>query len=69
MCEANAYLYRGEKLELLMERVDRVVPQEGKIYLKNIFGQQKTIAAKIKEMRLVDHSIILEMTEGDPCQK
>lgn len=63
MCEANAYFVKDDKEELLMERVDRVVPQNGEIYLESIFGQRKTIAARIKELNLVDHRIILEMLE------
>lgn len=63
MCEANAYLYKDDKEELLMERVDKVVPQNGEIYLESIFGQRKTIAARIKELNLVDHRIILELLE------
>lgn len=65
MCEANAYLIKDDKEELLMERVDRVVPQNGEIYLANIFGQRKTITARIKELNLVDHRIILEMTQEE----
>ena len=60
MCEANAYLFKGDKEELLMERVDKVVPQNGVVYLESIFGQRKTLAARIKELNLVDHRIILE---------
>ncbi|TWH51633.1 CooT family nickel-binding protein [Sporomusa sp. KB1] len=60
MCEANAYLLKDNKEELLMERVDRVVPQNGEIYLESIWGQRTTIAARIKELNLVDHRIILE---------
>jgi len=62
MCEANAYLFKDDKEELLMERVDRVVPQNGEIYLESIWGQRKTVAARIKELNLVDHRIILEPT-------
>lgn len=65
MCEANAYLFRNDQEELLMERVDRVVPQSGEIYLESIWGQRKTIAARIKELNLVDHRIILEMIEEE----
>lgn len=60
MCEANAYLFKDDKEELLMERVDKVVPQNGEVYLESIFGQRKTLAARIKELNLVDHRIILE---------
>lgn len=60
MCEANVYITNSGKEELLMERVDRLIPQGGEVFLENIFGQRKTIAARIKELHLVDHRIILE---------
>lgn len=60
MCEANAYLLKDGKEQLVLERVDKVVPREDGIVLENIFGQQKTIGARIKELALVDHKIILE---------
>ncbi|KKM09212.1 RNA-binding protein [Clostridiales bacterium PH28_bin88] len=61
MCEANAYLYKeddGE--ELILENVDRVIPQENGILLEDIFGKRQLVKARIKEMALVDHKIILE---------
>lgn len=60
MCEANAYLNKDGHQELILENVDRVVPQEDGILLEDIFGRRKLIRAKIKEMILVDHKIILE---------
>lgn len=63
MCEANAYIVKDGVEELLLERVDKVIPGEEGILLENIFGQQKLIKAKIKEMALVNHRIVLEKTE------
>lgn len=60
MCEANAYLYENGQEELILESVDKVVPTDTEVYLQNIFGQQKTIKGRIKELLLVDHRIILE---------
>ncbi|MDD2498807.1 MAG: CooT family nickel-binding protein [Desulfitobacteriaceae bacterium] len=60
MCEANAYILNEGKEELYLEKVDRVIPQEGQLMLENIFGQRKIIKASIKELALVDHKIILE---------
>lgn len=61
MCEANAYLRKqGEQDELLLEMVDRVVPHEDGLLLEDIFGRRKIIKAKIVELALVDHKIILE---------
>jgi predicted RNA-binding protein len=60
MCEANAYLLRDGKEELVLESVDVVEPQDGKVYLKSIFGEQKVFDARIKVAYLVDHKILLE---------
>jgi len=60
MCEANAYLRKDGQDELFLESVDKVFQQEEELILENIFGQRKVIKAKIKEMALVDHRIILE---------
>lgn len=61
MCEANAYIIgdQGEET-LLLEGVDKVVPEGDKLILENIFGQRKIVKARIKELSLVDHKIILE---------
>ena len=61
MCEANVYIIdkKNEKT-LLMEAVDKLIPRENGIYLENIFGERKTVKAKIKEMALVEHDITLE---------
>lgn len=61
MCEQNVYMLNenGEE-KLLMESVDKFIPNDNGIYIENIFGERKTIHATIKEMRLVDHRIILE---------
>ena len=62
MCEANAYLRKqGAEDELFLEMVDRVVPyEEGSLLLEDIFDRRKIIRAKIVELALVDHKIILE---------
>ncbi len=61
MCEANAYLLKNGKEELILEAVDIVEPGEGgKIRMANIFGEQKVLAAKLKSMSLVNHRIILD---------
>lgn len=60
MCEAHAYLHKDDQDELFMENVDSVVPQEDGLVLENIFGQRKIIRARIKELALVEHKIILE---------
>jgi len=60
MCEANAYLRKDGQEELFLEMVDRVVPFEDGLLLQDIFGKRKIIKAKIVELALVEHKIILE---------
>jgi predicted RNA-binding protein len=60
MCEANAYLLQNGEEQLVMQSVDIVRPEQDGIYLQDIFGGQRTVKAKIKEMHLVDHRILLE---------
>jgi predicted RNA-binding protein len=60
MCEANAYLNKENQEELVLEDVMILRPEEGEIYLQNIFGEQKKVKARIKEMNLIDHRIVLE---------
>lgn len=61
MCEANVYLIdENGKESLYLESVDKIIPDEDGIMMENIFGQRKVIKARIKELALVDHRIILE---------
>ncbi len=62
MCEANAYLLKGDQEELVMEAVDVLEPRGEELYLKSIFGEQKFLRARLKSTSLVEHRILLE-----PC--
>jgi predicted RNA-binding protein len=61
MCEGNAYFFRDDKEELILNSVDLVKPQDdGGFLLIDIFGTQKILKGKLKQMNLVDHKIIFE---------
>jgi predicted RNA-binding protein len=60
MCEANAYLLKEGKEELILEDVSVLRPEKEELYLQNIFGEQKRVKARIREMNLLDHRIVLE---------
>lgn len=60
MCEANAYLLKNGKEELVLEAVDVVENEGDKLRVANIFGEQKILKARIRSMSLVEHKIILE---------
>jgi predicted RNA-binding protein len=60
MCEANAYIFENGREELYLENVDVMKPEEGKIFLKNLFGEQKVFEGEIKEISLLRHKIVLQ---------
>jgi predicted RNA-binding protein len=61
MCEASAFLFKDGKEELVLESVDEVTPEGDKAFrLVNIFGEQKIIKGKLKNMNLVNHKIVFE---------
>jgi predicted RNA-binding protein len=63
MCEASAYLYKNGKEELYLESVDILQPEGDQIFLKNLFGEQKTFRGKVREISLLKHKIVLEETK------
>jgi predicted RNA-binding protein len=59
MCEASAYMIQDGKETLILESVDIVEPMdEGGFMLRNIFGDQAIINARIFKMELVNHRIL-----------
>jgi predicted RNA-binding protein len=60
MCESSAYVLEDGKEELVLESVDLLENKKGEVMLINIFGEQKTVKAKVKALSLVEHKIIME---------
>jgi predicted RNA-binding protein len=60
MCEANAYLLKEGKEELILEAVDRIESEGEKIRIESIFGEQKVVNGRIRSMSLVNHKILIE---------
>jgi predicted RNA-binding protein len=60
MCEANAYLLREGKEELVMESVDVLEPRGDRMYIRSIFGEQKLLPVRLKTTSLLEHKIVLE---------
>ena len=60
MCEASAYILENEKETLIMEAVDKVLPEEDGIRLISIFGDQKFIKGRIYSLSLVDHKVFIK---------
>ncbi len=60
MCNINAYYCEDGREELLMESVEKVIPNDAKVCLENIYGQRVTINGRIKEVSLLHQRITIE---------
>lgn len=63
MCETNVYVLKNGKEELYLDNVDVIKPEDGKIFLRNLFGEQKVFEGRIKEIELLKHKVVLEIKE------
>ncbi len=63
MCETNVYVEKDGKQEILMKDVISITPVEDKLLLVDLFGEQKQIKAEFKELKLLEHMVVLETKE------
>ena len=64
MCEASVFRVVGGKEELVLADVEVLRPEGEMIFLKSIFGEQKRVKGRIREMNLVDHRILLDVEDA-----
>ncbi len=60
MCLAKAYIGRNSEKELLLEEIASLKVRDGKLLVTTLFGEQREIAANIKEIDFMASSIVLE---------
>ena len=60
MCESAAYILKEDGIERIMDNVVSIDPFEGNLYLTDLLGDQKIIDGEIKEIKLMDHKIIIK---------
>lgn len=61
MCESSAYFVSNGEEEKIMDYVVELRPEsDDKVFLADLLGEQKIVDGKIKEIRLIDHKILIE---------
>jgi predicted RNA-binding protein len=60
MCESKVYILENGQEKKLMDNVIHIQPENGKLFMYDLLGEQKIVEAAIKEVRLLEHKIILE---------
>ena len=62
MCLAKAYIGKKEENDLVMEEIASIKVENGKLLVTSLFGEQKEVAARIREIDFKSSDIILEKT-------
>jgi len=60
MCEAHAFILKDGKEEMFLESVDLMEMEEDEIKLVSIFGEQKTLRARLKIYDNTNRKIVFE---------
>ena len=60
MCLSKVYFAKNGKQELIMSEIASLKVATNKLQLTTLLGEQKEIAASIREIDFLTHSIILE---------
>lgn len=63
MCEAKVYMETGGERKLLMGDVVTIKPAVRGLSLVDLFGEEKSVEASIKEIKLLEHVVLLEPLE------
>ena len=60
MCESKVYLVTEEGEQLVLEDVTSLQPEADGYRLVNLFGERVHVRARIKDIDLLKHRIVLE---------
>lgn len=60
MCDTTAYVLVANGEEKVMENVELIRPEDGTVYLRSLFGEEKVFDGRIKEVSLRTNRVILE---------
>ena len=59
MCEANAFLLKGDVEEKILENVDELEVDGDTVRMVSIFGEQKSLRARVKQYNNSEGKILL----------
>ncbi len=59
MCQTTAYILEGEREVLLLQDVISIEPEPGILRMTNLFGEEKIVSGKIKQIDLLAHKILI----------
>ena len=60
MCQSNAYIINQDKEEEIMKDVQLLDIQGDDLVLRNLFGIEKRLRARVRTISFAQHKILLE---------
>ncbi len=60
MCMANVWIEKNEGEESVLEEVAFIRPRGEKLILSTLFGEEKSVEAKIKEIDFMNSKVLLK---------
>ncbi len=64
MCQTVAYVVEEGKEVAVLQDVVSVVPMEGGVRMVNLFGEERVVPGRIKQIDLLTHRIIIQPGSG-----
>ena len=62
MCDLKAYVVKEGKEELVLESVNLIRVENNEIVLRSLFGEEKKLRGKVREVSLVKNRVVVEQT-------
>jgi predicted RNA-binding protein len=59
MCQTSAYIIDGDREVLLLQDVISIKPEDGALRMVNLFGEEKIVLGRIKQIDLLAHKIVI----------
>ncbi len=59
MCQTTAYVLEDDREVLLLQDVISIMPENGSLHMINLFGEEKIIHGRIKQIDLLAHKILI----------
>lgn len=60
MCEPSVYLVKNGQEHLLLDGVELIENRGEELEIRSLYGERKTVRAKVRSFSLIDHKILLE---------
>lgn len=69
MCLATVYKRKGAQEDNLLEEVAFIRFEGGRLLLRTLFGEERSIEAKIKEIDFANSRVLIEKGEETPLHR